>query len=146
MKESNLSKSCGLAALIFLLLSVTACSTTESSKGEGSEVIAAVEIYKGMEAADLLAALGDPYEIRSPKTPVEGTEIWVYRKVSEYVSLVVSGAVERPGMNIGGIPLTIKDDIYTPATTRRVEETQFLMVHGIVTAWKVDREGSDRLN
>ncbi|MDQ8181448.1 hypothetical protein [Pelagicoccus sp. SDUM812005] len=135
-----------LGAFFAFGLALSACSTTGSSSGLGSEVAEPVEIYKGMEAADLWAALGKPYEVRPTTPPVEGSEIWVYRKVSENVSLVVTGTVETPGMEVGGVQMTITDNVYTPATTRRVEETLFLMVDGVMTAWKVAREGSERLN
>lgn len=122
------------------------CSTTDTAAGDGRELKAPVEITKGMAAEDLIAVLGEPYEIREATPPTEGTEIWVYRKVAENVSLVVSGTVETPGMDIGGVQMTITDNVYTPATTRAVEETLFLMVEGVMIAWKVERDHMERLD
>ncbi|MDQ8199629.1 hypothetical protein QEH56_15810 [Pelagicoccus enzymogenes] len=132
------------AALAATSILLVGCETTGAAGGRA--LAEPVELRKGMAAVDLLAALGEPDEIRPATPPVEGTEIWVYRKVNENVSLVVSGTVETPGMEVGGVQMTITDNVYTPATERSVEETLFLIVDGVMTAWKVRRENMERLN
>lgn len=131
--------------LLAAAFGLSACETTESGK-EIDPKSAPVEIQKGMTAEDLVAAIGEPDEVREATPPVEGTEIWVYQKVDESVSLVLSGTTQTPGMDIGGVQMTITDNVYTPSTSRYVEETQFLMVDGIMIAWKVRKNENTRLN
>lgn len=136
-----------LAVIAGWLFFLTACTTTEGGSGKSVKAREEpVEIHKGMLAEDLIAQLGEPDEIRETTPPAEGTEIWVYRKVDENVALVLSGTTETPGMDIGGVPMTITDNVYTPATSRYVEETLFLMVDGVMTAWKVRRSEQSHLN
>ncbi|MBK1878160.1 hypothetical protein [Pelagicoccus mobilis] len=132
--------------VLFTIVLLVGCLTTDFGGSGSSEVSEPVEIYKGMKAEDLLAALGEPFEVREATPPTDGTEIWVYRKVSENVALAVSGMVETPGPEVGGVRMTITDAVYTPSSTRSVEETLFLMADGVMVAWKIQRESSERLN
>lgn len=147
MKRKNWSLHLGLAALVATLLASSGCTTTGVGSGNVNTALEPVHIEKGMSAEDLLAAIGEPNEIRAATPAVEGTEIWVYRKVNENVALVLSGTVETPGFNpITGLPSPTIDNVYTPETSRYKEETLFLMVNGVMTAWKVQREESVHLN
>ncbi|MBC2607043.1 hypothetical protein [Pelagicoccus albus] len=146
MKIERISRLAAAVFLIGLSFVMAACDTTGASGAAGKSVEEPVVITKGMEASDLLSVLGEPFEIRPASPEVEGTEIWVYRKVDENVQMVVSGTVETPGMDIGGVPMTITDAVYTPATTRTVEETLFLIVDGVLVAWKVQRDVLERLD
>lgn len=146
MNTASHSSLFAVLAMLAALWGASACSTTGVAPGQGKKVNEPIQISKGMEAVDLIAALGEPDEVLEATPAVEGTEIWVYRKVSENVSLVVSGIVETPALDLGGIPMTVKDAVYSPSRTRQVQETQFLMVNGIMTAWKVHREGSEKVD
>lgn len=121
------------------------CSTTESAAGK--EVAEApVAIEKGMSGADLVAALGEPDFVRPAEPPVDGTEIWVYRKRNVDSTLILSGTKETPYIDpITGQARPIIDNVYSNATTSRVEDTLFLMVDGVMTAWKVERSENVKL-
>lgn len=128
-----------LLLLVVGLFGLYGCNSTEA----GREVSQApqVPIFKGMAGEDLVAAIGKPDEIKPSKPPVEGMEIWVYRKMSVWHSMVVSGTKETPFFDpITGQYRPIMDEEFSKETRRYTEETQFLIVDGVMTAWKVLRD------
>lgn len=130
-------------ATIAILLSVlvTGCATTESNLGKEVDRPTEVIITKGMPAADLLAMLGEPKQIRPLDPPRDGFEVWVYSRQSTNVELKVTGTQEIPHVDpLTGMQTFIIDPIYNPESTTIKETTEFLIVNDQVADWKVERE------
>jgi hypothetical protein len=133
-------------ALIVAILALgsTSCSSTGSAVGSEISASGPVIIEKGMPAADLVAALGEPDKVEPVDPPRDGFEIWTYSKRKQDYDLKVTGYKETPYWNpITGVYTPIKDPVYKSEMTTITRETEFLIGEGVVLTWK-DETKADR--
>ena len=127
---------CGLALL-------GGCESTSTGVGKKLSQPEQVAITKGMDAEELLAALGEPISVEQVDAERPGIEIWTYAKENSQVQLVTTGMRETPYIDpISGVETTIKDPILSPMRTSVEEKTKFLVADGKVVSWKVERDES----
>lgn len=137
----------GLLAGAFAAGGCESASSTLAGEGRKITQDSPVEVTKGMPAADLLAELGEPDEIRPAEPAVEGAEVWVYRRNASNVDMKITGTKETPHYDpITGAYQPIIDPIYQAQTSTVREEIVILMVEGAVEAWKVNRRADKNFN
>lgn len=137
------------ASLILGIFAISMSSCSSTSTAVGSEIPAAgpVIIEKGMPAADLIAALGEPDKVKQVDPPREGFEIWVYSQRRQDYDLKVTGYKETPYWNpITGVYTPIKDPVYNGELTTVTRETEFLIGEGVVLTWKDETKADRRYN
>ena len=123
-----------LIATLSLLL--PSCASRSASRLGAEVEPGPVLVEKGMPAADLLAALGEPEDIASPDAANDKVEVWRYRQARFTVEDRTAEAMEQAGLTSAGImgaPLRM--------TQRSEVITEFLIVEGVVVSWKQRVEG-----
>lgn len=98
----------------------------------------AIEIYRGMAAADLVAMIGEADSVETFETEAGEAEVWVYQKIKESVRMVVASTQYTPLPILPNNPglSGFSTSSYEPETTRHSLETRILLVDGAVVAWK----------
>lgn len=127
--------------VIFILIGcvlLVGCSTT--SRVIETEPVIRMEV--GMPAADLVAQIGEPVQVKPPEQAREGFEVWVYEFDLSKIELFPTSTIERPYINpITGEMLYETEPVYEAIDRVKIVTLEVLMSEDLVVAWKSSTGG-----